>query len=386
MAITHNDETESKYKKVAQIIAGAGGTPLPITDKVMAILKHVATPEDLDFLMAFKRKKSQTMEELKKSSKLSEEEIKKKAAALAKKGIMFNQPSSKGIMVYRVLPFVNVGLFEYLFMKKLELTPENKKLALLFLELQQELREFAQNNYDAILKMMEKQPPIDRTIPFYDNEPTGKEIEIIVDQDLEVPTQQILPSQTIEELIEKFDVIAVGHCFCRNHKDAIGEPCKQTALRENCFTFGKSARHVAENGFGRLISKSEALEIMKQSEKDGLVHKAYHPNFDLSRDETSICNCCTCCCGQASTNLIAPTVNATNFQAEINQELCVGCGTCVEHCHTSVIELNNESKAEIMGDYCIGCGTCAHFCPENAIALRKLPEIKVVRIPPPKLK
>ncbi|MHA1689053.1 MAG: hypothetical protein ACTSYC_03670 [Promethearchaeota archaeon] len=56
MIITYNDDTESKYKKVAQIIAGAGGTPIPITEKVIAILKHFATPEDLDFLMAFKRK------------------------------------------------------------------------------------------------------------------------------------------------------------------------------------------------------------------------------------------------------------------------------------------------------------------------------------------
>ncbi|MHA1689052.1 MAG: ATP-binding protein [Promethearchaeota archaeon] len=79
-------------------------------------------------------------------------------------------------------------------------------------------------------------------------------------------------------------------------------------------------------------------------------------------------------------------MNATNFQAEITQELCIGCGTCVEHCHMGVIELNDDNKAEITGDYCIGCGTCAHFCPENAIVLRKLPEMKVVKIPPPRLK
>lgn len=379
-----DENTEKKYKQVAQIIGGAGGTPIPPSDTIISILKHVIAPEDLDFLKAFKRRKSQTMEQLKKSSKLSEEEIKKKSDALAKKGVMFNQPSSNGLMVYRLLPFVNVGLFEYMFMKHLEFTEENKELAELFLKMQRELRAFVQKNYDNVVPMMIKQPPIDRTIPYYDNEPTGEELEIVVDQELEVPTEQVLNSQTVEDLVEKFDDIAVGHCFCRHHKDLLGEPCKQTDERENCFTFGKSARHVSQSGFGRLVSKDEALKIMKKAEEDGLVHKAYHPNFDIKKDETSICNCCTCCCGQSIDNLIGPTINATNFQAKINEELCVGCGICVEHCHTGVIELNNDNKAEITGEYCIGCGSCAHYCPEKAISLIKLPKVKIVRIPPPR--
>ena len=379
-----NEKLEEKYKSAVQIIGSAGGTPIPPNDTVLTILKHVVAPEELDFIMAFKRKKSQTMEELKKSSKLTEDEIIKKADILARKGVMFNQPSSKGIMVYRLLPFVNVGLFEYLFMKKLEYNEENKVLAELFMKLQQELREFVQKNYDTVIPMMLKQPPMDRTIPFYNNKPSGEDIEIILDQQLEIPTQQVLTSQTIEDLIEKFDDIAVGHCFCRHHKDLLKESCKQTDERENCFTFGKSARHVSESGFGRLVSKEDALKIMKKAEEDGLVHKAYHPSFDISKDETSICNCCTCCCGQAIDNLIAPTINATSFQAIINPDSCVGCGTCVDHCHTGVIELNDDNKAEITGDYCIGCGSCAHYCPEQAISLVKLPEVKIVRIPPPR--
>ena len=45
----------------------------------------------------------------------------------------------------------------------------------------------------------------------------------------------VLPSQRVEDLIQKFDEIAVGHCFCRHHKDLQGAPCKQTSERENCF-------------------------------------------------------------------------------------------------------------------------------------------------------
>ncbi|MFX0012735.1 MAG: ATP-binding protein, partial [Candidatus Hermodarchaeota archaeon] len=75
------------------------------------------------------------------------------------------------------------------------------------------------------------------------------------------------------------------------------------------------------------------------------------------------------------------TVNATNYIAKVDPELCTGCGTCVEHCHTNTMQLNEQGKAERVGDYCIGCGSCAYFCPENAITL--VEKARIVRIPPP---
>jgi len=368
----------NKYKKVTQAINSAGGTPFAVNDILISIVKHITSEEDLDFILVFKKQKSQTMEQLKLSSNLTEEEILKKVKKLAKKGLIFNQPNRQGVLVFRLMPFINVGVFEYTFMKKLEYTNEEKEIADLFAKLFKESRELWVSNYDILDSYLERMQPIDRTIPFTENKETGKEINITINKELEVPEQKILPTQRVEELVEKFDEIAVGHCFCRHHKDLLGKSCKQTDIRENCFTFGKSARYTSEQGFSRLISKDEALKILKQSEHDGLVHKAFHPHFDIKRDETSICNCCTCCCG----NFGNPTVNATNYFAQVNQDLCVGCGTCVEKCSTSSMQLNEEGKAERIGEYCIGCGVCAYFCPENAISL--VEDKRIVRILPPR--
>jgi aspartokinase len=65
---------DSKYKKVVNVINSAGGTPLPVTDILVDILKHIINEDELDFVMAFKKNKSQTLEQLKQSSKLTEEE------------------------------------------------------------------------------------------------------------------------------------------------------------------------------------------------------------------------------------------------------------------------------------------------------------------------
>jgi len=377
---------DEKYKKAARIIAMAGRLPFPVNETLIEILKYLIDEDELDFIMAFKLKKSQTMEELKKRSKLSEEEILKKVEKLAKKGVIFNQPSSKGIMIYRLLPLMMVGPFEYIFMSELEVSEENKRLAKLFKKLFDETKEIVQAKYDTLLPVFQKFPPIDRTMPILENSVTGDKIQISINKEIEVPEETIVLTQDIEELINKFDEIAVGHCFCRHHKDLLGIPCKQTELRENCFTFGKSARYTSEQGFARMISKDEAIRIMKQSEEAGLVHKAFHPHEDINKEETSICNCCEDCCAtfEMWREGVLPLMNWTNYISEIDTELCNGCGTCVEKCPIDAIELNAENKAERNAEWCIGCGVCAHFCSENAISL--LEGMRKVFVPPPRVR
>ena len=57
---------DEKYKKAARIIAMAGRLPFPVNETLIEILKYLIDEDELDFIMAFKLKKSQTMEELKK--------------------------------------------------------------------------------------------------------------------------------------------------------------------------------------------------------------------------------------------------------------------------------------------------------------------------------
>ncbi len=374
---------DDKYKTTAIRMNKAGGTAVPVDENLIGLLKLIITEEDdLDFInKTFRRKSSQTMEQLKESSGRSEEELLEKVVALAKKGVMFNQPNRSGVMVYKLMPFVDVGLFEYTFMGPLERNEHNMKLAELYSKMFDKLYGLVQNNYDKIIPMLINQPTVDRTVPLLKNKETGEDVEIIINEELDVGEEVIIPSQDIEEIINKFDAIAVGHCFCRHFKDLTGDPCKMDGPRESCFTFGKSAHHVAENGFGRLVTKKEALKIMREAEEAGLIHKAYHPHFDIHKDETSVCNCCNCCCGQAGIH--TPTRSWVRYISTINQDKCIGCGTCIEKCQFDALELNDDNKAERINENCMGCGLCAYFCPENAIAMIEQP--RTVNILPPKI-
>ena len=378
-----SNEIDAKYKKIGNILNKAG--PYILTDSVIEILKYSILENNLDFLMAFKKNISQTMEQLKESitkyceNSYSEEEILKKVDQLAKQGVMFDQPNRHGIIVFRLAPIFRQ--FEYTFMKKLEKTDEYIGLARLFHETEKDLGALAQNDYDNLPNMLKGMPAQDRTIPIRENKETGEEIKIIVNEELEVPEEQIVILQDIKKIIEKFEDIAVGQCYCRQKEDFLGHTCKQNPPGESCFTLGKSARHTTKHGFTRLISKEEALKILKDIEDAGLVHKVYHLNSDLSKDEVAICNCCSCCCPTSKVSVMFPSVNISNYTVNIDRDSCIGCGTCVEKCFNQVLELNDDGIAVKVEEECVGCGVCAYLCPENAISLIKGPQRRVNIIP-----
>ncbi|MFW9941954.1 MAG: 4Fe-4S binding protein [Candidatus Thorarchaeota archaeon] len=380
---------DEKFINAARIITRAEADAA-IPEEIVGIVKIAVGEDNVDFLSAFEEKSSFTMEELKESLKnkgieLSEEKILAKVDALAKNGVMMDQPTTDGIMIYRTLPFGRI--FDYIFMRDIDIEDKDiKELARLQHSLHEKRRESVQKNYDSYKSQIDKVRPIDRTIiSSYANQATGEEIEIIIDETIESPQEMILPTQTVEEIVGKYDDIAVGSCYCRNHKRVLGDPCKQTSLKETCFTFGKSARHTAKHGFARLISKEEALDILAKIRDDGLVHKAMHLRANPELREDAICNCCSDCCPQGGGFMVRPVANYTNFLSQINPELCIGCGTCVEKCHQLIIELNEDGIAERDEERCIGCGVCAYFCPENAISMVKTP-LRIVRIMPPRLK
>jgi Na+-translocating ferredoxin:NAD+ oxidoreductase RNF subunit RnfB len=379
---------EEKYKSAAGVVCKQGMFPFPVNDTTISIIKQVVeeNPDELDFICAFNQKSSQTIEELRSSSEFSDEEIERLGTSLARKGLVFNQPNSAGVMVYRLLPLMTVGVMEYKFMGELKGDEKEQQLAELFQKLYDDVRDQVQENYDNLVPMLKSAPPVDRTVPAQLTE-DGKPIRIIpLDKTVEVPEEFILPSQSVADIIDKFDEIAVGHCFCRQRRKVLGDSCTTDAPVLNCFTFGKSARHTAAQGFTRMITKEEARKIMKEAEEAGLVHKAFHPGSKVSRPETSICNCCKDCCDTLHLwrDGAFPLINSTYYLSVIDPDSCSGCGICVERCPTDAIELNDDGTAEREEDTCFGCGICARFCPEEAISLKE--GLRKVTILPPRLR
>jgi len=56
---------------------------------------------------------------------------------------------------------------------------------------------------------------------------------------------------------------------------------------------------------------------------------------------------------------------------KVNEDLCIGCGTCVSLC-PSVFKLEN-GKAKVISEECLECDCqkAADSCPANAISLEE---------------
>lgn len=379
---------DEKLKLATGVVCRQGMVQFPVSDTAIAIVKAVVedSEDELDLIAAFDASPSQTLEQLVSSSRFDGEKVEALASRLARKGLVFNQPNSAGTMVYRLLPLMLVGVMEYKFMVPLTGSPEEKELARLFEKLLDELRDHNQTDYDAMASRFGRAPAVDRTVPATTTA-SGAAIRVIpVARALEDTEEFVLPSQTVEEIIDKFDDIAVGHCFCRQRRRLLGEPCSTGVPTLNCFTFGKSARHTAAQGFARKITRDEARKILREAEQAGLIHKAFHPGSRESRPETSICNCCKDCCDTLRLwrGGTMPLINSTYHLSVIDEDACTGCGTCVEWCPTDAISLTDEGVARRDEAACLGCGVCSRFCPEEAISLQE--GLRRVFILPPRMR
>ena len=103
-----SESIDQEYRKVAQIL-GKAGVAMPVSPKLVELLKLNIKGDCVDFISAFRRKVGQTMEQLKESitkyckKSYSEEEILKMVDELCRNGVMIDQPNSTGVVVYRLL-------------------------------------------------------------------------------------------------------------------------------------------------------------------------------------------------------------------------------------------------------------------------------------------
>jgi len=200
-----------------------------------------------------------------------------------------------------------------------------------------------------------------------------------------VPVEKSIPYENfiydydnIRYLIKKVKgQIAVANCICRVGHDVMGQNCKQTNLRESCLLFRQGAIHFINHGRARPISKNEAIKILDEAEKSGLILQLTN-----AKQFYFICTCCKCCCEGLKSVLktgYPAKLYRTNYYAEINFHLCVKCKTCINRCQTNALKIDKDFPV-INLDKCIGCGLCITSCPKKAIQLKK----KEKKYKPPK--
>jgi H+/Na+-translocating ferredoxin:NAD+ oxidoreductase subunit B len=314
------------------------GFPATVSGIELRILQHFFTTEEAEVALLLSWH-PMTFAEISASAMkkgIQEKKLRNLVDSMSLKGSVFARTSGQETR-YSLHPLI-IGMYEF---QQPRLTPN------LYLSLREYLnKRFAMEYYAT-------QPRQMRVIP------VNKSI---------TPNLAVAAYDDIREIVDRTkDRISIGECICRTGKAMVGQPCKKTDRREVCMSFRDYHDIGKRTGWGRSISKSEALTILDENEKEGLVlmpSTMQEPQF--------VCSCCRCCCGiQELVGMFSRPVDfvESNYRAELKPETCLACGVCQKRCPTGAVLSDGKKAVGIDEGRCIGCGVCVSTCKSGSCKL-----------------
>ncbi|MBU7035198.1 MAG: 4Fe-4S binding protein [Theionarchaea archaeon] len=180
---------------------------------------------------------------------------------------------------------------------------------------------------------------------------------------------RVLNLEEVRKYLEDAWLIVLMDCTCRVQMRNCDFPV-HTCLRLN----ERGEQALTNDRLGALnpgkATVEEALAILDQSHKAGLVHLA------LAVDQegiNEICSCCSCCCLVLSAAVRSGALRQVltfSAVAVTDSSRCIGCGVCVERCQFGARDMGNGGVI-FDPNQCSGCGLCVSTCPAEAITLEK---------------
>lgn len=314
----------------------ATGYPATVSGVEIKILQQLFSEEDAELFMKMEAK-PETAGQVALRLGADVADMAARLEGMARKGLIFRIKQDAAICYFPV-PFI-VGIYEF-------------QLNNLNLPLLKDISQYYLTGLGATFHG-QKTPHL-RSIPI--------NAEIVADR-------PIAPYDDAAAIIKGKSRIAVAECFCRKAVRMYGKTCKHPS--ETCLQFEAFADYYVENGMARYISTDEALAILKQSEKEGLVIHILN-----SQKVEAMCCCCSCCCGMLISLKLFPAparAAKSNYACLFDEDLCTQCAVCAKRCTVGAFKMKNE-KVEFHADRCIGCGLCVTTCPAEALKLTKKPE------------
>ena len=268
---------------------------------------------------------------------------------MAKKGLITVAKTDRGLE-YSIMPFA-VGIWE------MQAPTIDEELAYLF-------EDYFQQAFSIGLVI---RPQFHRVLPVGD----------AVSMDLE-----IAPYESAAAMVSRAKAWAVTDCLCRKQQALIGKGCDHPL--EVCMSFSDKPGAFDGSPFVRALTLEEALDTLKFAAESGLVHSVSNTKQDTGFGFVTgyICNCCTDACGilRGMSDLgMANVIARSTFVNQVDEDLCIACGTCVERCQFDAITV--DDVAHIDGMRCVGCGVCVISCPTDAMQLVKRPDEEILSPP-----
>jgi Na+-translocating ferredoxin:NAD+ oxidoreductase RNF subunit RnfB len=203
----------------------------------------------------------------------------------------------------------------------------------------------------------------------------------VVSVDKSIPVEfEVFPYERAETILKDANSFGLYPCMCKLQTKHIDGGCDHPT--NTCLVFSQAPGAFDSIPVIQSLSKEEAFQNLKNFEDAGLVHtmgnfRETNPGMDF------ICSCCTCGCTflrSLSEFGMENSVAKTNFYSTVNNELCDGCGVCLDRCQFKAISAENDVYS-VDKNKCSGCGLCVITCPPEALKLERKSEEESVEPP-----
>ena len=195
---------------------------------------------------------------------------------------------------------------------------------------------------------------------------TAKEL-VTINQEIRIDDlEQVLPFPKARAIIlQNPEHIVALDCPCRVARENPCTPIDVCLVVGEPFASFVSDHHPEST---RWISQQEAVEIIEAEQQRGHVSHGFFKDAMLGRFY-AICNCCECCCGAMNAHRNGtPMLASSGYICEVDDDLCIGCGTCEDICQFRAITIP-DGITRIDYEGCMGCGVCVEHCTQEALAL-----------------
>ena len=164
------------------------------------------------------------------------------------------------------------------------------------------------------------------------NTPMGAGIMRVIPVESAIPAEaQQIDNERVSKYIEDNDGhLSVTPCQCRRVRRMMGEGSGD--LDEGlCIFMGHVADMFNRTGKGKPVSVAEAKALVQKCDERGCVHQI----TTLHQGES-------CLALGVSQYYNTPDTSRSNYVAEIDQEKCVACGQCTDHCANNAIQMGQK--------------------------------------------
>ena len=342
--------SQDVYRQLLEVMQKRGGRYAGMNiPEFYTMVEELFTPEEAEINNDMPRGPftAEMMSEILKREKAETERI---LESMANKGLCmaFSNERIQYYMSSRFIP----GILEAQFMRGTS-TERDKYLARLI------------HDYESAVDAVS---PLDKTVY-----PVTR--VITVDRTI-APENTIHTHDQVQAYIDQNEYITVAACYCR-HAAALRDEDTHGMPIDVCMQFGPGAQFAAERLGGKVLTKEEAREVIKRSEKAGLIHLSQN----MAEGIGFICNCDRWHCQdiKSALSMKKPGVNFNSgFDPVFDPDRCIACEICLDRCPPEALSLGEDDVPVVNFDRCFGCAVCATGCEDEAISMVNKPDFRGV--------